>query len=132
MIARLPFLLTTLAALPLLALDAHAGGGIAIGIGHQGHHGSVGVQIGIPWGSQRPAPPQYGGHWETVVERTWVAGTFTQVWIQPLYQTRYDACGRPYQVCVRAGYWDTRQLPGYYEDRTCRVWRPAGWHGGHH
>ncbi len=35
--------------------------------------------------------------------------------------------GRPIQVCVRAGYWETRELPGHYEERSRRVWREAGW-----
>ncbi len=124
MTARLPLFLTMFAAFPLLAPSAHAGD-LTIGFSKHGKHSSVGVQIGIPL-RPRPAPQNYGGYWQTIVERTWVAGTITQVWVPPIYQTRYDACGRATQVCVRAGYWDTRQTPGYYEDRTRRVWCPAG------
>lgn len=129
MSARIPLFLTILAAFPLLAPSAQAGD-LSIGFSKHGKHSSVGVQIGIPL-RPRPAPQNYGGSWQTIVERTWVAGTITQVWVQPIYQTRYDGCGRPYQVCVRAGYWDTRQTPGHYEDRTRRVWCAAGpSHGG--
>lgn len=125
MFARLPFLLPTLAALPLLGLDAQAGG-ISIGYSKHGKHSSIGVQIGFPVCAPRPAPPQYGGRWETVVERVWVPGACERVWVEPVYATRYDPCGRAYQVCVRAGYWNTIQHPGHYEERSHRVWRSAG------
>lgn len=130
MFARLPLVLSTLAALPLFAADA-AAGGLSIGYSKHGQHSSIGVQIGFPVCERRPAPPQYGGHWETIVERVWVPGACERVWVAPHYETRWDPCGRPIQVCVRAGYWDTVQHPGHYEDRSTRVWREAGWkHGG--
>ena len=128
MFARFPLVLTTLAALPLLALDARADG-FSIGYSKHGKHSSVGVQIGFPVYAPRPAPPQYGGHWETIVERVWVPGPCEQVWVAPIYETRYDPCGRRIQVCVRAGYWDTIQRPGHYEERTRQVWREASWRG---
>jgi hypothetical protein len=118
-----------LASLSLLSPSAGAGG-VSFGISAHGRHGSLGIRFGAPAcaPARYPAPvcaPRYGGHWETVVERVWVAGTCQQVWVPALYATRYDACGRPYQVCVRAGYWDARQHAGHWEDRTRQVWRPA-------
>ncbi len=130
MFARLPLILASFAALPLLAADAQAGGGLSIGFSKHGRHGSVGVQIGFPgrgYDDCAPRPPQYGGHWETVCERVWINGTCEQVYVQPIYETRWDACGRPYQVCVRAGYWNTVQHPGHWEERSRQVWRQAGW-----
>jgi len=132
MFARLPLVLASFAALPLLAADAHAGGGggLSIGFSKHGRHGSLGVQIGFPgrgYDDCAPRPPQYGGHWETVCERVWVPGTCEQVYVQPIYETRRDSCGRPYQVCVRAGYWSTVQHAGHWEERSRQVWRNAGW-----
>lgn len=126
MFARTTFVLSTLAALTFFAADARAGG-LSIGFSKHGKHSSVGVQIGYPACAPRPAPPQYGGHWETIVERVWIPGSCDRVWIAPIHETRYDSCGRAYQVCVRAGYWDTIQRPGHYEDRSRQVWRAAGW-----
>lgn len=126
MLTRSTFFLSTLAALTLISADAGAGG-LSIGFSKHGKHSSVGVQIGFPACSPRPAPPQYGGHWETVVERVWVPGSCERVWIAPVHETRYDSCGRAYQVCVRAGFWDTIQHPGHYEDHSRQVWRAAGW-----
>lgn len=125
MYPRLHFFLATLAALPLLAADARAGG-ISIGYSKHGHGSSFGVQVGFPVYAPRAVPVQYAGCWETVVERVWVPGTCDRVWVEPVFVTRYDACGRPYQACARAGYWNTVQRPGHYEERTQRVWRPAG------
>lgn len=38
-------------------------------------------------------PPQPVGYWK-------------RVYHSPVYETRYDSCGRPYRVCVRAGYYE--------------------------
>ena len=38
-------------------------------------------------------------------------GHYQSVWRPAVYQTRYDACGRAYQVCVRAGYYDRVYVP---------------------
>ncbi|MBL8860709.1 MAG: hypothetical protein JNK02_01755 [Planctomycetes bacterium] len=121
--------LSSFAALLILAADATAGG-ISIGFQKQGKSSSIGVQIGFPVYAPRPAPPVYGGRWETVVERVWVPGRTERVWVAPVYETRYDACGRPIQVCVRAGWWSTVQHPGHWEERRTKVWRNG--HGGRH
>lgn len=33
-------------------------------------------------------------------------GYWKRVYHSPVYETRYDDCGRPYRVCVRAGYYE--------------------------
>ena len=33
-------------------------------------------------------------------------GYWSRVYHSPVYETRYDDCGRPYRVCVRAGYYE--------------------------
>jgi hypothetical protein len=115
-----------------------------IGVGQHNGHGNVGVTIGnrgvqVSAGyadrHRHPAycpPPAPAGHWETRVERVWVPGNVRKVWVQPCYETRYDHCGRPYQVQVRGGYWDTIQEQGCWENRETRVWVAHGHrHSGH-
>lgn len=34
------------------------------------------------------------------------SGYWTRVYHSPVYETRYDSCGRPYRVCVREGYYE--------------------------
>lgn len=34
------------------------------------------------------------------------SGYWKRVYHSPVYETRYDSCGRPYRVCVRAGYYE--------------------------
>jgi hypothetical protein len=129
MFARMPLVLSTLAASLLFAADASASG-VSIGFSKHGKHGSIGIQIGAPVCAPRPAPPVYGGRWETIVERVWVPGHCERVWVEPVYAWEYDACGRRVQVCVRAGYWNTIQHPGHYEERYRKVWRDG--HGRRH
>ena len=33
------------------------------------------------------------------------SGYYRSVWVPAVYRTRYDDCGRPIRVCVRAGYY---------------------------
>jgi hypothetical protein len=42
-----------------------------------------------------------GGH-----DRGHGGGYYKSVWRPPTYQTRYTSCGRSYQVCIKAGYYD--------------------------
>ncbi|MEM8739739.1 MAG: hypothetical protein AAGG38_14850 [Planctomycetota bacterium] len=71
------------------------------------------------------------GRFETVsrrrAERTYHAPrqrTTRTVWVEPRYETRYDRCGRPIRVCVRAGY--------YKEVEVCHDVRPRHRHLVHH
>ncbi len=60
-----------------------------------------------------PPSQQYvPGHWE--MTREWVPGTWERVWV-PDYRDRW---GRRV-----AGHYESRQTPGYYEER--RVWVEA-------
>jgi len=70
----------------------------------------VGIRLGGNRGRVRRNP--------SVVIRsrfTYAAGYYQSRWIAPAYETRYDTCGRPYTVMIRAGCY--RQ-----------VWIPGGWH----
>lgn len=41
-----------------------------------------------------------------VVQYQQPSGYWKQVYVQPVYEIRYRACGTAYRVCVRAGYYD--------------------------
>lgn len=75
----------------------------------------------------RPAAVWVPAHQTEVTRRVWVPGRTRREWVPPLYQTRFDSCGRPYTVCVRAGHWRTVCEPGHYENRVERVWVPGRW-----
>lgn len=109
--------------------------GFGIELKKHGKHGSVGVWIG--GGDERACPPQapvrpppcdwIPAHYETVVEKVWVAGAEQRVWEPALYEWRRDACGRWFQVCVRPGYWKNVCAPGHFEERARQVWCAGGW-----
>jgi hypothetical protein len=137
---RLTQLASGLALAALLAAPAAAqrrtewqvGVGQNTGHGHVGVTlGSGGVQVSAGYGGHRHRPPVYrptpppAGHWETRVERVWVPGAVRKVWVPPCYETRYDHCGRPYQVQIHGGHWDTIQEQGCWENRETRVWVPC-------
>ena len=66
------------------------------------------------------------GFYETVARRVWVPGPVQRVWVDPVYEWSIGHCGWQY-VCVRQGYWRTVHLPGHYEVRHERVYRPGRW-----
>lgn len=114
-----------LLAVLFLAAPAARAGGFTFGVGGHGHHGSFGIWIGES-DCHRPPPRTWvEGTWIEVVDDVWVEGRTEQVWVEPEYATRRDACGRPILVQVRAGYWKTICRPGHFEHRTRRVWQPG-------
>lgn len=102
--------------------ETRSGGG-AIRVGNQGvsldlhSHGRRG-DARIPRGYD-------GGRYEYRNERVWVPGFDQEVWVEPVYEWRYDSCGRRHQVLVCAGYYRTVCVPGRYETRQVKVWVPA-------
>ena len=65
------------------------------------------------------------GYYETRYERVWVPGEVRRVWVPPVYEWRYDSCGRRVRVVCQAGYYRNERSPGYYERQAVRVWVPA-------
>lgn len=51
-----------------------------------------------------------------VVHRESSRGYWKRVYRSPVYETRYDRCGRPYRVCVREGYYERV----WVDSRPCR------------
>jgi hypothetical protein len=102
-----------------------------VGFKVQGKHGSLSFHVG--GGHPAPRPVAYAprdwvpSHYETVQERVWVPGHEERVWIAPVYEWRYDACGRAIRVCVQPGYWNTICTSGHYETRPRQVWVEGGW-----
>jgi hypothetical protein len=99
--------------------------------------GNVGFSIGRT-SSRRPSgyvtprcdPPRrvyVPGHYETVEHQVWIPATRQRVWCEPVYETRYDSCGRAYTVLVRNGGYEWVTTPGHYEIQTARVWVTGRW-----
>lgn len=82
----------------------------------------------------RRAPHAYGharvwvpGRYEVVLRRVWVPGGVRRVYEEPRYELRADSCGNSIRVLVRHGGWRTTHVPGRYETKRVRVWRPGHW-----
>jgi len=155
MLDHLPLapLALTLAALAAAAAPARADGGLSISFGKSSRHSGVAVQAwaggprgGLAIGYERHRGQGHGhggvirsvpqrvwvpGHHELVQRRTWVPGRSRQVWVQPVLETRYDWCGRPFTVQVVPGHWSVVHEPGHYELRQVEVWREGRWQGAH-
>jgi hypothetical protein len=99
--------------------------GIHLGSGHHGGHSSA-RPVGYAPRHWVPA------HYETRYERVWIPGREERVWIAPVYQWRYDSCGRAIRVCVQQGYWNTVCTPGRYESRPRQVWVEGCYGPRHH
>ena len=97
-------------------------------------HGSIaiGYSSGPFWapGYRRvrsPAARWVPGHYETVRDRVWVPGQAEQVWVEPVFEWRRDACGRAVMACVADGHFEWVKQPGHYEYRDTRFWVPGAW-----
>lgn len=131
--------LGTLIAIVILGLGAEASGQGFLGVsfGQHGRRGGVGIGIGIPLGGHDHCRPVHHhsahcrtfvpGRFETRCEQVWVPGCARQVWVEPAYRTDYDACGRPFQVLVTCGYYQTVQDQGHYETVNRQVWIEGYW-----
>ena len=99
-------------------------GSIAFGVGKLRAYAT-----GATRGTTRACPRRewVPGHYETRCERIWVPGETRRVWVPPAFETRFDLCGRPVRVCVRAGHWASVVEPGRYETVETRVWVAGHW-----
>ncbi len=129
--ARIPIAVATLTAALLLfggqaeaqkrrQVTTYGGRGIQRDAGY--HQRRAPVRI-----APQPRRHWVPGHYEWVDRRIWIPGRTERVWMQPVYEWRYDWCGNQYQVMVRAGYWRDVCHPGHYEWRKERVYRPGYW-----
>ena len=66
-----------------------------------------------------------GGHYETRYERVWIPGELRRIWVPPVYEWRYDSCGRRIRVICQEGFYRTERAPGRYHTEARRVWVPA-------
>lgn len=78
--------------------------------------------------SSRPMPRTWvPGHYEVRTERKWVEGPEQRVYVMPIRETRYDACGRAYEVELRSGYWMLVREPGRFVESKVQTWVPGHW-----
>jgi len=80
----------------------------------------------------RPVYPvgQYyiSGYYETRTETVLVEPErIERVYVQPVYETRQDATGKPLVVMVADGYYRDVVIPAKYATREVRVWIPGYW-----
>lgn len=117
--------LASLVLASLGAVGAAEAQGVHLSYGLETSHGALTVALGAP----RAVPRQVWvpGRYEEVEQRVWVEGGERTEWVAPRYETRFDECGRPTSVLVRAGYWNTVRDPGHFELRRVRVWVEGFW-----
>lgn len=65
------------------------------------------------------------GRHETVYREVWVKPGFRRKFVEPIFETHFDECGVPYRVQIGRGYWTRVHVPGHFETREVKVWRPA-------
>jgi hypothetical protein len=68
---------------------------------------SVSIGSGRSYGHHQPTYRSGSSCATTVVyQAPQPSGYWKRVYHGPVYETRYHACGTPYRVCVRAGYYE--------------------------
>ena len=113
-----------------LAPTARAGTDFELRIGQNNKHGNFAIALSNRFPRARHAEPRrawVAGHYETREEKVWVEGTERQVWVAPVYDWRYDHCGRPYRVQLEVGHWTCVRSPGHFECRKVQVWVAGRW-----
>jgi hypothetical protein len=114
-----------------LAPSARASSEIEIAFGKRTGHGGIFINLSSGHGRyERDCEPRrtwVPAHFETREEQVWVDGCERQVWAAPVYDWRYDNCGRPYRVQLEVGHWKTVCTPGHFECRKAQVWVCGRW-----
>jgi hypothetical protein len=124
------FLLPCLLA-SVLAPAARASSDIEISFGRRTGFGEIGLHFSSGHGNsshEREGRREWvPAHFEGRTERVWIEGREQQVWIAPVYDWRYDACGRPYRVQLQVGHWSCVRAAGHFESRPVQVWVGGRW-----
>ena len=113
-----------------LAPNAKAGTDFELRFGKNTSHGSFTIALSNGNSGARDCEPRrtwVPGHFETRDEKVWVDGREQQVWVAPVYDWRYDQCGRPYRVQLEVGHWTCVRSAGHFECRKVQVWVAGGW-----
>jgi len=113
-----------------LAPSARAGTDFELRFGKNTKGGSFAIALSNRAPRERHSEPRRSwvpGHFETRDERVWVDGAEQQVWVAPVYDWRYDHCGRPYRVQLEVGHWTCVRSPGHFECRKVQVWVGGCW-----
>ena len=118
-----------------------AAGEFGISLGKQSKHGSLSLFYsngGPAYGHASkvcapvttcsvPSRAWVRGHYESIPQQVWVASTERTVWVEPRYEVRYDNCGHAHTVCVAPGHWQRVCVPGHFETRTYKAFKPGAW-----
>ena len=81
----------------------------------------VGLSAQAGHNDHRNSHAHNSGHYEYVYKKVWVPARCERVWIDACYEWRTDGCGRSYRVCVSAGRYETRTIPGYYTSKRVKT-----------
>ena len=94
---------------------------------HDDHDARIGWRISL--GDRRPTHVTSGrgdrccGHWETRTTQVILReGYYHDQWVQPVYETRYDDCGRAVRVLVTPGCYTKVYVQPVYRTQSDRVW----------
>lgn len=123
-------LLPALLAATAFAPNARANSDIEVRFGQRTRHGEFAIGIFGGHRHERECETRrvwIPAHFETREERFWVEGTEQQVWVAPVYDWRYDKCGKPYRVQLEVGHWTCVRTPGHFECRKVQVWVCGRW-----
>jgi hypothetical protein len=82
------------------------------------------------YGQGNACPPQkvwVPGAWSLHKQQVWLPGATQKIWHAPAFETRFDLCGKSFQVQLSPGYYETVHAPGRWTWQSQRVWSPAHW-----
>ncbi|MHC4819871.1 MAG: hypothetical protein ACYTF8_17640 [Planctomycetota bacterium] len=131
--------LASLLALVAPAADAgDVGFRIGFGIQHKGVRVNIGVGKHAPAPAPAPRQKVRHRHRHRHHHRVWVPGQYeivrTRVWVPAYthkvrrpaqYGYRRDRCGYRVRYVVRHAHWETVHVPGHWDYRSQKVWRPG-------
>jgi hypothetical protein len=105
-----------------------AAGDVSFGFGFG--HGKGGNRVTLAFGYQSNGHRHHDrvwvpGHYDTVVKKVWVTGSFQRVWQPARFGWRRDHCGHRVRVLLRPAGYVMVQTAGHWENVTERVWVPG-------
>ena len=74
-----------------------------------------------------PRQTWIAGHYEFVNRDVWIPGRIERVYVEPIFETRWNACGLAVRVVIREGYFRDVRRHGHFISRSVRTWIPGQW-----
>ena len=85
--------------------------------GHfRGHDDRLSISLNLGGNYRRPG--HHGRPWRHLPYRR---GKYVTRWVEPVYATHYDRCGRPTRILVTAGYYTSVWVPHRKARFACRA-----------